>query len=62
LLISKYLRESFLYWRHAHRLDNEKNLYSRLRIVRLRIDQYRKNWEKLMMPLEWGKEEGVNDK
>ncbi|MHB8777885.1 MAG: hypothetical protein ACYC6R_09000, partial [Anaerolineales bacterium] len=52
LSISKYLREAFLYWRNAHRLDHERNLYSRLRIVRVRIDRYRRNWEKHMMPLE----------
>lgn len=50
-MISKYLRDAFLYWRHAHRLDKEKNLYLRLRIVRMRIDQYRKNWGKLNWPV-----------
>ena len=49
-MISNYLRDAFLYWRHAHRLDKEKNLYMRLRIVRLRIDQYRKNWEEINRP------------
>lgn len=50
--ISKYLREAFLYWRHAHRLDKEKDLYARLRLVRIRIDEYRKNWEALMLPMD----------
>lgn len=50
LVISSYLRNAFLYWRHAHRLDKTRSLYSRLRIVRKRIDTYRNNWEIVMSP------------
>jgi tetratricopeptide (TPR) repeat protein len=50
-MISQYFRDAFMYWRHSHRLDKARSLYSRLRIVRTRIDIYRRNWEKLLIPL-----------
>lgn len=49
---SKYIREAFINWRHAHRLDKALSLYSRLRIVRLRLDRYRNNWEMMLHPIE----------
>jgi hypothetical protein len=45
--ISQYLRDAFFYWRRAQRLDTHKNLTSRLRLVRQRIDAYREKWNKI---------------
>lgn len=56
--MSQYLRDAFIYWRHAHRFDVSKSLYSRLRLVRLRLDEYRNNWIGYLNPL--GKRDADN--
>lgn len=48
--LSHLLRYAFVTWRHAYRLDANRSLSSRLRLVRQKINEYRSYWDNLQLP------------